>query len=105
MIRIIYERDEYTVTVMGHAGSAEAGKDTVCAFVSALSEAMMQRVKGNRKWQPAYGINREKAIVRVHLTPRSRYAALTAREMLETVCAGYRAVAADYPEFVRFEER
>ncbi len=105
MTRIIYERSEYTVTLIGHANSAEAGKDIVCAGVSALTEAMMQRVKGRKKWQPAYGVNRVKAIVRVHLTPKNRYAALSAREMLDTVCAGYQAIAEQYPEFVKYEVR
>ena len=105
MIRIIYERSDYTVTTVGHANYAEEGKDVVCAAITALTEAMMQRVTGRSCWQPAYGINKEKAIVRVSLTPRSRHAEETAREMLETVCAGYREVADLYPDYVRFEVR
>lgn len=105
MTKIVYDKAEYTVTIVGHAGAGVPGEDVVCAGISALTEAMLQRVRGRRKWQPAYGINREKAIVRVHLTPRSSYAAETAREMLETVCAGYRAIAGAHPEHVVFEER
>lgn len=105
MIRIIYERDEFTVTVHGHAGYDAGGKDIVCAGVTALTEAMLQRVEGRRSWQPAYGVNKKKAIVRVHLLPRSKYATETAREMLDTICGGYRIIARQFPQFVRYEER
>ncbi len=95
MVRILYSRDDYTVTVYGHADYAEAGKDIVCAAVSALSEAMLQRTAGRKIWQPAWGVNREheRNVVHVRLTPRGRIAAVKAREMLDTVCAGYRSIA------------
>lgn len=105
MVRIVYERDEYAVTLVGHAGVDVPGKDIVCAAVSALTETMLQRVKGRNVWQPAFGSSIEKATVRVRLTPRTRYGAATAREMLDTICTGYRVIAADYPQYVKFEER
>ena len=36
MIEIHYYRGYHRITVRGHAGSAEEGKDLVCAAVSAL---------------------------------------------------------------------
>lgn len=105
MTRIIYEPEKYTVTLIGHADYDERGKDIVCAGITALTEAMLQRVKGRRIFQPAYGVHRKKAIVHVHLTPRTKYAAEMAREMLSTVCAGYREIARLYPDYVKFEER
>ncbi len=105
MIKIVYEPAEYAVTVTGHACFDEVGKDIVCAWVSALTESMLQRVKGRRVWQPAYGVNREKATVRVRLTPRTSYSASMAREMLATICTGYRLIAQRYPDHVHYEER
>lgn len=105
MITIVYERDEYCVTVTGHACAGARGEDIVCAGVSALTEAMLQRVKSRAKWQPAYGVNKSRATARVHLTPRSKRAEESAREMLETICAGYQAIAEQYPDHVRYEVR
>jgi uncharacterized protein YsxB (DUF464 family) len=105
MTRIIYERDEFTVTVYGHSAYSEKGEDIVCAGITALTEAMLQRVDGRQAWQPAFGINKQKAIVRVHLTPKTRYATETAREMLDTICGGYRIIARQFPKCVRYEER
>lgn len=106
MVRIIYSRDDYSVTVHGHAEYAEPGKDIVCAAVSALSEAMLQRTAGRKIWQPAWGVNRERGrnVVHVRLTPRGKLAAVKAREMLDTVCAGYRSIAKQYPDCVNYRE-
>lgn len=106
MVRIIYCRDEFMVTVYGHANYADAGKDIVCAAISALSEAMLQRTAGRKIWQPAWGVNREpdRNVVHVRLKPRGKIAAVKAREMLETICAGYRSIAKEYPDHVSFRE-
>lgn len=40
-----YEGDNITVSVSGHAGFAEKGKDIVCAGVSALVSAFYEAVK------------------------------------------------------------
>lgn len=105
MIRIVYERDEYIVTVSGHAAFSTQGTDIVCAGVSALTQAMLRRVKNRINWQPAYVVNREKDVIRVHLTPKTKYARWTAREMLDTIWDGYLAIAKDYPDYVKLEER
>lgn len=105
MTKIVYERDEFIITVIGHAGFSEAGTDIVCAGVSALTRAMLGRVKGRTAWQPAYGVNKKKCIIRVHLTPKTKYARWTAREMLDTIWEGYRAIAKSYPDYVKLEER
>lgn len=105
MTRIVYDREEYCVTVEGHAGYGPAGTDVVCAGLSALTEALLRRVSERPTFQAAYGLSREKALVRVRLTPRSRRAAALARELLETVRAGYEAVAEQFPDHVRFEVR
>ena len=105
MTRIIYERNEYAVTLIGHAGYAEEGKDIVCAGISALTEAMMQRVAGRDCFQPAYGMHKKKGIVRVNLTPKTKYAKWCARELLDTVCAGYASIAKQFPDHVKYEVR
>ena len=105
MTKIVYDREEYCVTVEGHAGYGAAGTDIVCAGLSALTEALLRRASGRPSFQAACGVNRSEAKVRVRLTPRSRRAAALARELLETVCAGYEAVAEQFPDYVRFEVR
>lgn len=105
MIKIVYDKPEMTVTVSGHALFDEPGKDIICAGVSALTDAMLRRVRDRACWQPAFGINRERAVFYVRLTPKNRHAEQTAREMLETICGGYELIARQYPQNVRYEVR
>lgn len=105
MIKIVYDKPEMAVTVCGHALFAAAGKDIICAGVSALTDAMFRRVQGRMCWQPAYGINRDRAVFYVRLTPKSRHEEQTAREMLETICGGYELIARQFPQNVSYEVR
>ena len=49
MIRARYykENDTHTLTVLGHAGYDEYGKDIVCAGVSAIVQALMGWIENN----------------------------------------------------------
>lgn len=38
---IVVEADNYGITVDGHAGYAESGKDIVCAAVSAITQTLV----------------------------------------------------------------
>lgn len=105
MTRIIYERDQYSLHLEGHAGFDQAGADIVCAGVSALTEALLRQLQRRENWRVSCGLCRQNALVRVRLYPGSRRAAQRARALLETVCGGYQAIAEEYPDYVKVEVR
>ena len=51
MIRVYYSRGEgeHELTINGHAGSAEYGKDIVCAGVSAIAFALLGWLENNQE--------------------------------------------------------
>lgn len=105
MTTIIYDRAAMSIYVCGHAGSAPAGKDIVCAGISALSEAMIHRVRGRGIWQTIMRIDSDKPAVFVKLRPKNRRAEDLGMELLETICGGYLAIAEEYPDCVKVEVR
>ena len=105
MTKIIYDRNAMSIYVKGHAGTAPKGKDIVYAGVSALTEAMVRRVKCRGIWNPSLQINPERAEVFLKLRPTDGYEQILAEELLETVCGGYQAIAEEYPDYVKVEVR
>ena len=106
MIEIIYHPREYLVTVRGHAGSAEEGRDLVCAAVSALTETLecnlvLMEARGAVRFERREG-GKGNAALRV--TPRTRYRHIV-RMVFDTICVGYDFLAGEYPEFIRYEMR
>lgn len=51
MIRVYYTRDEgeHVLTINGHAGYAEYGKDIICAGVSAIAFALLSWMEHNEE--------------------------------------------------------
>lgn len=105
MTRIIYDRNALSIYISGHAGAATVGKDIVCAGVSALTEAMVRRVKFRGLWNPSLRIDPERAEVFLKLRPTDGHEQTLAEELLETVCGGYQAIAEEYPDYVKVEVR
>lgn len=103
MTTIVYDRNAMSIYICGHAGFAEAGEDIVCAGVSALTEALLRRVRGRAALKAAVRIDKEKARVFVLLRPENTIAERVGMEALETVCGGYQAIAEEYPAHVRLE--
>lgn len=90
MIRIIFTDRRMTVT--GHAGYAEKGKDVVCAAVSALVYALIATLEET-------GNMRESVV-------RSGYATVASRESdhaFDVVRGGLAQIAARYPACVKVE--
>ena len=49
MINAVFERDNYRLTVKGHANSGESGHDLVCAAVSILTDTLVLNIKRLKK--------------------------------------------------------
>ena len=92
----------------GHAGYAEAGKDIVCAAVSALTQTTLNGLKNVLKAPVMFDIDDEAAILEARLTPEASEAQVRqAQLLLQTLLEGLQAIERSYPRNVRifFEER
>lgn len=97
MISINYIRNK-SIVVEGHSGSAPAGKDLICAAVSALTYALDVAAAVH----PAYNIE----IKRIDKIPYFKASTgLLGRKALRTVAEGLMLLADKYPDFINFYER
>ncbi|MGN1016679.1 MAG: ribosomal-processing cysteine protease Prp [Faecousia sp.] len=104
MIEIMYHRGYHRITVKGHAGSAEEGKDLVCAAVSALvltAVANVQRIEANG-CSYSTAITADKGYAEIQVNPKS-YFRLSVMQILDAICAGFEVLSQKYPEYVRYE--
>ena len=96
MTEIEFDRLELSLTVRGHAGYAEEGKDIVCAGISAVffSVPAALREKGFKYYADA-----EKGFATVQAYPAAeeRHSCIM---IFETALAGLKELAKHYPEYV-----
>lgn len=105
MIGIIYDAEHYAVELCGHAGFDEAGKDIVCAAISALSYALEMHLTVREDiYRPE--IFRKEEEARCVIKARPRFGKeLRCHEVFETVMDGMRLIREYYPEHITIEER
>ena len=106
MIRITYEKSTNRVTVTGHAGAGEKGKDIVCAAVSALVLTLGENIRVLRETdtlesccvrvKEGYAVFACKAIAGMESVVRCIFGA---------VCCGFELVQKMHPEHIRYEEK
>ena len=103
MIEAQYDRERYCVTVTGHAGTAEPGKDLVCAAASILVLTLAADVNSARE-----SMRRESVIrlaegdAEIRCVPRREMGSVVSL-MLESVCTGFALLARKYPESVNYK--
>lgn len=103
MTRIIYDPEELSMEIRGHAGYAEAGRDIVCAAVSALAMTLLEAAS-EPMYQSCRYVNRPEALIRVRCAPGKGYKS-RCREMLRVIACGFELLALEYPEYVEMEVR
>lgn len=104
MIEIMYHRGYHRITVRGHAGSAEEGKDLVCAAVSALVLTAVVNVRRMEDKGCTYStaVTVDKGDAEIEVNPKA-YFRLSIMQILDAICAGFEVLAREYPEYVRYE--
>ena len=104
MIEINYHRGYHRITVRGHAGSAEEGKDLVCAAVSALVLTAAANVRRMEDKGCTYStaVTVDKGDAEIVVNPKA-YFRLSIMQILDAICAGFEVLAREYPEYVRYE--
>lgn len=83
------------ITVLGHAGYAEQGKDIVCAGVTALSQALLRSMEALTGDLPEYQVSPGAFELNIeNLSEKSRI-------LVDSFFIGICEIANDFPEYVR----
>ena len=85
------------ITVSGHAGYAEAGKDIVCAGVTALVQTLIGSIKGLTRDEIQYEISPGRADI--HYRDLSEEGKLLVDSFFIGICQ----IADEFPDNVRIE--
>lgn len=83
------------ITIDGHAGYAEAGKDIVCAAVTELTENLIRSIEGLTRDKIKYSISPGRVDV--------KYKDLSegAKLLVDSFFLGICAIERDFPEYVK----
>ena len=103
MVTVTYYRNAYRLTVSGHAGAGEYGKDPVCAAVSALVLTLGANVadlclQGNAQRPVLFTAP---GAAEIACTPKPGMAEVTTL-MLDTICQGFTILQRLYPKHICF---
>ncbi|HOB19434.1 MAG TPA: ribosomal-processing cysteine protease Prp [Candidatus Atribacteria bacterium] len=108
MIDIIIERDSKAFirrfTVKGHAGYDEAGKDIVCAAVSAVAQTAVLGLIEVAHARPLY--KQKDGFLSCELPDDiAEESRVAAGAILDTMAAGLKSIGYDYKDFISIIER
>ena len=95
MIAVSVRKDG--IKIHGHAGCAEAGKDIVCAGVTALTQTLIRSIQGLTRDEIEYEVSPGRADI--HYRDLSEEGRLLVDSFFIGVCL----IADDFPEYVRIE--
>ncbi len=103
MIQVSYDRRHHRLLVQGHANTAPAGQDLVCAAVSALTYTAAWNVaelvsQGNAAHQRIQ-LNDGNACIAC--VPKKNMRSV-ATLMFDSLCSGFALLASFYPEQVQY---
>ena len=90
-------REEPRLTVKGHTGYAEPGKDIVCAAVSVLAQNLIQSIEELTPDKIKYSIQPGRVCIEY------RNLSEKAKSLFDSFFIGIRMVIEDYPENVRMD--
>lgn len=103
MVRVVYDSGGHTLTVEGHAGQAEAGKDLVCAAVSILVhtvEANLQLLDA-RSYLSRLDTHIAEGSASFAFPPRKGMEAMVSFAVA-LVVVGFEILAKEAPEYVSY---
>lgn len=106
MIEIVYRPGEHRVTLSGHAGGGEYGRDLICAGVSTLCYALARSVraleKAGRVGEVRICLSPGEGEISCTPHPRARG---EAGAVFDAVCGGFEMLGEQYPENVMYRLR
>lgn len=95
MIAVSVRKDG--IEISGHAGYAEAGKDIVCAGVTALTQTLIRSMEGLTRDKIKYEISPGRADI--HYGDLSEAGKL----LIDSFFIGVCAIADEFPDHIRIE--
>lgn len=106
MTVITYDRDDLSVSTVGHAGYAEEGQDIVCSSISTLMLALGSYAdemdkRGMLKIPPTIRYDKGKSVVCIE--PIGIYKR-EARMAFDAICAGFEWLSSAYGEYVNYNK-
>lgn len=104
MIVVSYWKKYCRVKVQGHAYSAEPGKDLICAGASTLAVTLATNVRymAEMGYVTDPIVELESGDSLIQCSPRRSYRK-SIEQIFNSVCVGFEALAAQYPEHIRYE--
>ena len=106
MIQVVYYRKYHRLTMTGHAGSADPGRDLVCASASMLAYTLAVNVTNmagqGQVRQPITKLNEGDA--EISCNPRSNLKHVVSL-VFDSICLGFELLAHDHPAYISFEIR
>lgn len=102
----ITHTEQCKVTIEGHAYSGEPGHDLVCAAASILAYTLADHVQAaeSNGWLHTMTVELAEGAAEISCVPGSEYKGVVGLIFL-SLCAGFRLLAATYPENVKYENQ
>lgn len=102
MTEVIYKPCDFSLLLHGHAGYAEAGKDIVCAGLSALMFTIPASLKARGiRYSLDLGATDGEARLKAYPDADERYACMI---IFETIAEGLALIAEHYPDNVKYSK-
>lgn len=102
MIKVTFEAETMELTMEGHAGAAEKGKDIVCSAVSTLFYTLSYALAENgNAFEQVPEVEIRDGYGRIQCVPKEEYAGMI-QLIYWTVLIGLEKIAENNPKFVSF---
>ena len=102
MVNINFRPKELEVTITGHAGADEKGKDIVCSAVSILAYTLANAIESSKDMlEEAPVIEIDEGNVKVSCKPKKVFLA-TIQRTYWTILCGFELLVSNYGKYVSF---
>ena len=105
MVKIMMDMDELTVKITGHAGTAPAGQDIVCAAVSTVYQWLifsLEELSDQKDCVKKLEYTQEPGDCRLYTVPKE-CGRIPVRQRFLFAREGFELIADNYPENVKLE--
>ena len=99
MTRVSYEPEAFRLRVEGHAGSAPAGRDLVCAAVSVLCWTLIAEAEAEERYHTETVTDEKRAYIDVRCCPEGA-TAYACSYLFDIIMSGFTLLAENYPEYI-----
>ena len=105
MTQIRMNWDEMSLAASGHAGGGEKGHDIICAGISALTQTLANALNNERGIQFDFEVDEEAGLLRISgVSCWGAESRKTAEAYFRMAEIGLKAIAQEYPDYVKVKE-